>query len=258
VQWDGRTAGDWQRELDGAAGVINLTGKSINCRHTEKNRREIIGSRVDSVKALAGAIEQCAVPPPVWVQSAVLAIYGDGGDAILDESSPEGEGFLADVGRAWEGAFDAAKTPRTRKVALRIGLALGPHGGGLGTLSALTRWFLGGTVASGRQYISWIHIMDLNGMFVRAVEDPEMVGAFNATSPNPVTNSLFMRELRRALHRPWSPPAPAPMVRLGAWLMGTEAKLALKGQRCVPRRMLERGFEFSYPELRAALQNLTT
>ncbi len=258
VQWDGRIGGAWETELDGAAGVINLTGKSVNCRYTPANRREIIQSRINSVKALASAIGKCDAPPPVWVQSASLAIYGDAGDAMLDESSPEGEGFSSDVCRAWEGAFDAANVPATRKVTLRIGFALGRGGGALGTLSALTRWFLGGTVGSGRQYISWIHLADLNAMFGLAVDDRDMAGIFNATGPNPVTNALFMRQLRRSLHRPWSPPVPTPLVCLGARLMGTEAELALKGRRCVPRRMLERGFEFKYPELREALEDLNS
>jgi len=146
--------------------------------------------------------------------------------------------------------------PKTRRVLLRIGVVLGRNGGALPVLARLTKWFLGGRVGSGKQYISWIHQSDLNQMFLETIERKELSGTFNATSPSPLTNEEFMRELRHALHRPWSPPAPAWGVRLGSWLMRTESSLALSGCRCPPKRFLEAGFRFQFPELRAALKNI--
>jgi uncharacterized protein (TIGR01777 family) len=256
VKWDGKTVGDWLAEMDGALAVVNLAGKSVNCRYTAENRREIIESRVDSVHAIDSAIARCAHPPSVFVQAGSAAIYGDAGDRICDEDAPQGSGFSADVCRQWEAAFsDGARlTPGTRRAMLRITFVLG-SGGALQTLGGLTRWFLGGTVGSGRQYYSWSHIDDLTRMVLWVIENPQAKGFYNATSPNPVRNRDFMRSLRKALHRPWSPPAPAPLVRLGSWLMGTEPELALKGRRVIPARLLAEGFAFEFPDLDAALRN---
>jgi uncharacterized protein (TIGR01777 family) len=255
VQWDGKTLGEWTREIDGAHAVINLAGRSVNCRYTPENRREIIDSRVDSVKVIGRAIAQCARKPKVLIQSASLAIYGDAGARICDESAPPGTGFSVDVCRLWENAFAAAPTPGTRRVLLRIGFVLGPGGGALSMLANLTRFFLGGAVGTGRQSISWIHQHDLNRLILRAIEDENMVGTYNATGPEPVTNADFMRELRHALHRPWAPPTPACIVRAGTWLLETEAELALSGRKCVPKRLVEQRFEFGFPSLREALDD---
>jgi len=258
VAWDGKSLGDWASLLDGAETVVNLTGKSVNCRYTQANRKEIIESRVDSVNVIGQAISRCAVPPKSWVQAGSLAIYGDAGDRICDESAPPGEGFPVETCLLWEQAFNSINTPHTRKVFLRIGFALGPDGGALETLSHLTKAFLGGAVGSGRQYISWLHNHDLNQLFLASIERADIDGVFNATGPNPVTNSEFMRELRRVIGRPWSPPAPAWAVRLGAALIGTEGELALTGRRCVPTRWLEKGFEFKYHALDDALRDAIT
>ncbi|HEY2953435.1 MAG TPA: TIGR01777 family oxidoreductase [Verrucomicrobiae bacterium] len=256
VSWDGRTLGQWARHLDGACAVVNLTGKSVNCRYTPEHRREIRESRVNSVKVMDEAILQCAQPPKALVQAGSLALYGDAGDRWCDETAPSGEGFPAETCLLWEQAFSAAQSPRTRRVVLRIGFALGKDGGALGVLAKLTKWFLGGTVASGRQYISWIHWSDLNQMFLSSIERDDVEGAFNATGPNPATNAEFMRELRQVLKRPWSPPAPVWAVKMGCRLMSTEASLALTGRRCVPRKFVENGFVFKFPELKPALADI--
>jgi uncharacterized protein (TIGR01777 family) len=258
LQWDGKIVGTWAGALEGAEAVVNLTGKNINCRHTEKNCREIMRSRVDSVRLLGEAITRCAAPPKVFVQASGVGYYGDTGDRIADEDSPPGDDFPAIVCREWEGAFHALELPATRKVILRLGVVLGRDGGALPMLERLARWFLGGAVGSGRQFMSWIHIEDVVRMFTSAIERQELSSDFNATSPAPVTNSEFMRELRRALHRPWSPPVPAPLARAGAWLMGTNGELALTSCRCVPRRFLDHGFDFQFPRLREAFADLYT
>jgi uncharacterized protein (TIGR01777 family) len=194
-------------KLDIINEVVNRTGKSGNCRYTPENKREIIDSRVNSVRVLAEAIAKCTKPPAAFIQAGSLAIYGDPGDRWCDEGTSEGDGFSADVCRQWEDAFHSITMPGMRKSILRIGFALGPDGGALEMLAKLTRFFLGGTVGSGRQFTSWIHIADLNRMFLAAIERDDF-GVFNATAPNPVTNAE-LREMRRAVHRPWSPPVPA-------------------------------------------------
>jgi uncharacterized protein (TIGR01777 family) len=254
--WDGKTLGNWAGALDGADAVVNLTGKNINCRHTEENRREITRSRIDSVRVLGEAIARCTTTPKVFVQASGVGYYGDTGDRVADEDAPPGHDFPAEVCRQWEGAFYALELPKTRKVVLRLGMVLGRDGGALPVLEKLTRWFLGGAVGNGRQFISWIHILDLVGMFTATIERAESSGDFNATSPGPITNNEFMGELRHALHRPWSPPVPAPFARAGAWLMGSDGDLALTSCRCVPKRFLEQGFDFQFPNLRDAFAHL--
>jgi uncharacterized protein (TIGR01777 family) len=256
LQWDGETLGPWAAALEGAEAVVNLTGKNINCHHTKENRREIITSRVDSVRVLGEAITRCALPPKAFIQASGVGYYGNTGDRVADENSPPGDDFPAEVCRQWEGAFDALQLRSTRKVILRLGVVLGHSAGALPMLEKLTRWFLGGAVGNGRQFMSWIHIADIVRMFEAALERSELTGVFNATSPAPVTNSEFMRELRRALHRPWSPPVPAPFARAGAWIMGTDGDLALTSCRCVPKEFLEHGFDFRFPNLREAFADL--
>ena len=256
ANWDGNTVGEWAELLDGAASVINLAGRGINCRHTPEHRREILESRVQSVRVLSESIARCTQPPQSFIQAGAVGIYGDANDRWCDESAPKGSDFVAQVCRQWEEAFDAVSAPGMRKVLLRLGIVLGPNGGFLKVLSRLTRCFLGGQIGNGRQYISWIHITDLARMLLCAVEREQFAGVFNATSPAPVTNAEFMRELRRALHRPWSPPVPEWAARLGSWVLGTEPSLAFISQRCVPRHFLEKDFSFEFQELRPALANI--
>ncbi|HEX8721439.1 MAG TPA: TIGR01777 family oxidoreductase [Pyrinomonadaceae bacterium] len=258
VFWDGRTVGAWARELEGAAAVVNLAGRSVDCRHTPGHRREIVESRVLSVGALGRAIEACAEPPRVFVQAASLAVYGDAGRRLCDESAPAGRGFPAEVCLRWERAFDSLSLPATRKVLLRIGFVLGRDGGALPRLARLARLYLGGTVGEGRQYVSWIHERDFRRLALWCVERPEAAGVYNATGPCPVTNAEFMCELRCALKRPWSPRLPAWLVRLGAFLLRTEPGLALEGRRCIPDRLVESHFKFVYTNLESALADLLT
>jgi uncharacterized protein (TIGR01777 family) len=256
VQWDGRTIDEWVRQLDGTGAIVNLAGKNVNCRYTRKNLAEIDESRENSVRVIGQAISRCSRPPKVWVQASTTAIYGDAGDRWCDECTPPGEGIPVDTATRWERAFDATPSPQTRRVILRMSFVLGRTGGVLKMLAMLTRCFLGGSVGGGRQYISWIHIDDLMRMFVRAIEDESIAGVFVATGPTPVTNAQFMRSLRRALHRPWSPPTPAWAVHVGSFFLRTEPVLALTGRRVMPKRWLDGGFRFRFPKLDVALQDL--
>lgn len=256
VNWDARNPGPWAAELEGAAAVVNLVGRTVDCRKTPENKRVILESRVNSVRALGEAMRGVAKRPAVWVQSATAHIYGDTGDEVLDDSSPIGTGFAPQVGTAWEAALAEHAPTEVRTVVLRISFVLGRDGGALKTLARLARLGLGGRVGSGRQWISWIHVADLNAIIERAIAEEAMRGVYVITAPEPVTNAQFMRELRRAVGRPWSPPAPALMVRAASWLMRTDPELALLGRRVVPTRLLREGFHFRHPQLPEALADL--
>lgn len=259
VEWDGRTRGSWMRFVSGAKAVVNLTGRSVNCLHNERNRREILNSRLDSVRILGEAIRSAERPPTAFIQATSLAIYGDSEEGINDEYAPPGNGFSVEVCQRWEELIHEIELPSARRIILRTGFVLGRGGGGLTPLVKLTKSYLGGSIGNGKQYISWIHVDDLNEMFRWSIERPYVQGIYNAASPNPVTNREFMRELREVLNRPWSPPIPVFAVKLGAKLtMRTEPSLALTGQRCLPRRFLQQEFEFRQPELAPALREILT
>jgi uncharacterized protein (TIGR01777 family) len=256
--WDGRSVADWRETLDGAAAIVNLAGRSVDCRKTPDHCDEILRSRVESTRALGEAIRSCAAPPPVWVQMSTAHIYGDPPTERCDESAALGYGLAPTVGRAWEAAFEAARPAQTRAVILRTSFVIGRAGGAMRRLSTLARVGLGGTVGHGRQGMSWIHERDMNRIFERAITDAGMSGMYIASSPNPVPNKAFMRELRRALRMPIGLPAPEMLVRIGAPLiMRTDPELALYGRYVIPRRLLDAGFSFECPELPAALADLT-
>ena len=261
VVWDARTVGDWIHELDGAAGVVNLVGRTVDCIKTPDHRDEILRSRVEATRALGIAMREVSRPPAVWVQMSTAHIYGDPPKIVCDETSPLGEGFAPFVGRAWEEAFEASALPGQRKVILRtsfvIGRDRGAGGGALARLRILVRFGLGGTVASGTQGMSWIHELDMNRLFERALTDAGMQGIYIATAPNPVSQRDFMRELRKAMHMPIGLPATAWMARIGApLLMRTDPELAIYGRYLVSKRLKDDGFVFQFPELRPALIDL--
>jgi hypothetical protein len=265
--WDARTLGPWAAELEGAEVVVNLAGRSVNCRYNEANRQEILASRVDSTNAVGQAVAQAAAPPRVWLQMSTATIYAHRYDAPNDEKTgviggdepdaPDTWRFSISVARAWEKAVDETDVPRTRKVKLRAAIVLSPDAGGIfDTLLALVRRRLGGTAGDGRQYVSWIHGRD----FVRAVywliERAELDGAVNLAAPNPLPNADFMRELRVAAGVDFGLPATKLMLELGAIFMRTESELILKSRRVVPQRLLESGFTFEFPEWSKAAQDL--
>lgn len=256
VQWDAKALGGWATELDGATAIVNFVGRTVDCRKTPRNKAVILQSRVDSVRVLGEAVAAAKSPPPVWIQAATAHIYGDTANEILDEQSPIGNGFAPQVGMAWEAALAEHVPASIRTVVLRITFVLGREGGALKTLARLARFGLGGTVGRGAQYISWIHERDLFRIIEQAISDAAMSGIYVITAPNPVPNRDFMRLLRHAVHRPWSPPAPAPLVHLGSWLLRTDPELALLGRRCVPTRLLNEKFVFRHPELSESLSDL--
>jgi len=257
AQWDARTFGDWAEHLDGASALVNLVGRSVDCVKTPDHCDEILRSRVEATRALGEAVRRASDPPRVWAQMSTAHIYGDPPEATIQEGAAFGYGLAPTVGVAWERAFDEAAPEGVRGLVLRTSFVLGRTGGALPRLAKLARWGLGGRVGRGRQWMSWIHERDMNRLFERALTDESMRGAYIATAPNPVSNEAFMRALRRAVRRRVGLPAAAWMVRAGAPLvMRTDPELALYGRRCVPRRLLDEGFTFEFPDLAPALENL--
>ena len=261
VKWDARTLDDWQSALDGAAALVNLVGRTVDCVKTPDHCDEILRSRVEATRVLGEAMRHVKNPPAVWVQMSTAHIYGDPPAVVCTEASPFGCGFAPEVGRAWESQFAQSIHPEQRGVVLRTSFVVGrDRGAGCGALSSLrliTRLGLGGKIGSGRQGISWIHEKDLNRIFERAIQNTSMQGAYIASSPNPVAQKEFMRTLRKALGVPLGLPAPEIMVRLGAkWLFRTDPELAIYGRYVVPQRLIDTGFPFEFPDLKNALANL--
>lgn len=256
IHWDGQTLDKWQEEIDGSYAVVNFTGKSVNCLYTKKNKEEIISSRVNSVIAIREAINQSQNPPQALIQAGSLAIFGDT-TQLCDENAPHADGFSAHVCKLWEEEFFRETFHKTRQVLFRIGFVLGKDGGALEPLKNLAKFNLGGTIGSGGQYISWLHIDDLNAMILEAIEKANYQGTYNATGPTPVTNKEFMETLRTAMGKGWALPTPSLIVKLGAYtVMRTDPSLALTGRNCIPKRLLDSGFTFQYTDLSNTLKEL--
>ena len=267
VSWDGATLGAWAGELDGADVLVNLAGRSVNCRYTAANRRQIMDSRVHSTRVLGEAIARASAPPPTWLQAGTATVYAHSYDRPNDEQSgvrggdepeaPDTWRFSVDVAKTWERTLDQAATPATRKVKLRSAMVMSPDRGGVfDTLLALVRRGLGGRSGDGRQYVSWIHHED----FVRAVlwliEHERLTGAVNLAAPEPLPNADFMHTLRRAWGARFGLPATDRMLEVGAFFMRTETELVLKSRRVVPGRLLDDGFQFQHPAWPVAARGL--
>lgn len=253
--WDGLTLGPWAHELAGAA-LINLAGELVDRRPTPANIELLKRSRVKPTEALVAAAASLDEPPAVWVQASTLAIYGDGGETVLDETSSPADGppQMAGVARAWEEAAGGAHA--SRQVVLRTGIVLDRGTPALDRLTGLVRWGLGGRISTGRQWVSWIHVADFLSVVERVVHGRHLAGVVHVTSPNPVRNAELMAALRRVLRRPPAPPTPTALVRLGAVVLRTDPGLALSGRRCVPGRLIHDGFVFAHPEILPALNDL--
>lgn len=257
VQWDARSLGDWKAHLDGASALVNLVGRSVDCIKSPDHCDEILRSRVEATRVLGEAVRAIDHPPPVWVQMSTAHIYGDPPEVVCDESAAYGYGLAPFVAQAWEAEFAKAKLDAQRAVILRTSFVVGKGGGALRRLGLITRLGLGGTLASGTQGVSWLHIADMSRLIERAIADAKMQGVYIASAPKPVSNRDFMKALRRAMHMPIGLPAFGWMVRIGApLLMRTDPELALMGRYVVPKRLLDEGFEFKFPDLDSALADL--
>ncbi len=265
--WDGRTLGPWQAEVDGCDVLINLAGRSVNCRYNAENRAAIRDSRVWSTEVLHRAVAAAERPPAAWLNASTATLYRHALDRPMDEftgelggdepGAPDTWNFSIAVGKAWEAAFFGTSTPRTRQVALRSAMTFSPDRGGVfDVFLGLVRHGLGGTNLPGTQYVSWIHDRD----FARAVDfliaRDDITGAVNLASPNPLPNRDFLRVLRRAWGIRFGMPTTRWMLELGTFLLRTESELVLKSRYVVPGRLLAAGFEFSYPTWPEAAKEL--
>jgi uncharacterized protein len=256
MQWDAATLGDWANVLEGADLLINLTGKSVNCRYNAANKAAIISSRVNATKVLGLAVQQAVMPPKLWINAASATIYRHATDRPQDEGTGEIENdFSVQVCKQWEAAFYEQRTPFTRKVALRMAIVLG-NGGVMVPYCNLLKFALGGHQGSGQQMYSWVHSADVCRMVEWLYNHPEIEGTYNCSSPNPVTNREFMQTLRTATGHHIGLPAYTWMLKIGAAIIGTETELLLKSRWVVPTNMLAAGFTFQYPHLPAAIKQI--
>ncbi len=266
VPWDGKSAGAWTKEIDGADIVVNLAGRSVNCRYTPDNLQAMLDSRVDSTRIVGRAITDAAKPPRIWLQMSTATIYAHRFDEPNGESSgilggneadaPARWGRSVHIAKEWEKTLAGAETPSTRKVALRTTMVMSPDRDGIfDTMLGLVRRGLGGRAGDGKQFVSWIHDAD----FVRALDfliEHDLSGAVNLAAPHPVPYVEFMRALREASGVRIGLPATKWMLEIGAWAMGSDTELVLKSRRVVPERLLTEGFRFEFEDWPLAAKDL--
>ena len=263
VLWDGESLGAWAGELEDARALINLAGVSVNCRYHARNRKHLLDSRLNSTRILGEAIARCANPPPVWLNSSTATIYKHNFGPAWDESGEIGgcveakDIFSVHVATEWERVFNEARTPRARKVLLRSAMVLGhAKNSVLPNMLRLGRLGLGGSMAGGRQFVSWIHHEDFCRAVEWLIEHEGISGVVNLAAPNPLTNSDFMKTIRKICRMPIGLPAPLWLLEIGAFFMRTETELIIKSRRVMSGRLLANGFTFLHPVLGPAIENL--
>lgn len=256
VNWNAKTFSGWENELENASVLINLAGKSVDCRYTSKNKKAILLSRIESTKILNKAVLNCKNPPKQWLNSSTSTIYRFSLDKPMDETEGEiGNDFSINVALSWEKAFFKTETPNTLKTALRTSIVLGKNGGALLPLKTLAKIGFGGKQGKGNQFISWIHKDD----FASAIEfiiKKEMTGKINIVSPTPIPNTDFMQKLRKVIGVPFGIPLNKFFLEIGSFIIRTETELVLKSRNVIPKRLQENGFEFKFDTLEKALKNL--
>ncbi|MET2985892.1 TIGR01777 family oxidoreductase [Aureibaculum conchae] len=257
IFWDAKTIGKWTNELERIEVLINLSGKSVDCRYTDKNKKEIYDSRIDSTQVLGKAIQQCERPPKVWMNASTATIYRHSLDKEMTEKNGEvGIDFSMNIAKSWEKAFNEFKAPETRKVILRTSIVLGKNGGAFIPLKTLAKFGLGGKQGNGNQKVSFIHEED----FARAIEfilnHNELNGIFNVTAPNPTINKTLMNVIRKEMGMPLGISHPSWLLEIGAKIIGTETELVLKSRNVIPERLLGSGFVFNHPTIENTMSNL--
>ena len=261
VQWDAKSRGSWENELDGATALINLCGRSVDCRYTDENRRLIINSRVQATKVLGEACAAAKHQPTAWLNASTATIYQDRrGDLSPhdEESSDLGLGFSVGVAKSWEKAFYRQDLPGVRRVALRISIVFGKEGGAFPVMRRFAKLGLGGRQGPGSQWMSWLHLNDWVGIIDWLLKNEQVSGTVNLASPNPITNAVFMREMRRR----YAPlglgfPAPSFAVKFGAFFLRTAPELVLKSRKVVSRVLADGGYAFQFPTIEEALDDLS-
>jgi uncharacterized protein len=257
IFWNAKNLGDWTESLEKADVLINMTGKSVDCRYNDKNRSEILRSRIDSTNILQMAVDNSKNPPKIWLNSSSATIYVHAETQLMTEANGViGDDFSMNICKSWEKAFFATTSPQTRKVALRTAIVLGKEGEALKKLKSITQLGLGGKQGSGRQKMSWIHVED----FCRAVEfiiqNESIIGVINVSAPNPIDNQGFMAILRKNLNVPFGIPSPIFLLEIGTLLLQTETELLLKSRNVYPERLLNYGFQFRFETVENALREL--
>jgi uncharacterized protein len=256
IHWDAKTLTGWETELENADVLINLAGKSVDCRYTPQNKKEILDSRVDSTAILNEAVLGCKNAPKHWLNSSTSTIYRFSLDKQMDEASGEiGDDFSMNVAKTWEKTFFEVETRRTLKTALRTSIVLGKNGGAFVPIKTLAKIGFGGKQGKGNQYISWIHEYDFACALEFIIKN-QMTGVVNIVSPKPITNKDFMAILRKTIKIPFGIPIPEFLLKMGAKIIKTETELVLKSRNVNPKRLLESGFTFQFDTLEKAIKNL--
>lgn len=259
IYWNAKDLEDWTLVLEQTDVLINLTGKSVDCRYNDENKKQILDSRVDATHTLGLAVNLCEHPPKLWINSSTATIYRHSNDKQMTEEHGEiGDDFSMNIAKSWEKAFYSITNPKTRKIALRTSIVMGKHGGATELLKNLVKFGLGGKQASGEQKVSWIHELD----FARAVDylinTETLKGNFNLAVPNPTDNKTLMKSFRKVMHMPFGISHPEWLIKLGAKLIGTEPELVLKSRNVIPKRLLDSGFKFIHSDIEIALDDLLT
>ncbi|QTN00965.1 TIGR01777 family protein [Sediminibacillus dalangtanensis] len=255
ISWDDRDA--IKEALEEAHLLVNLAGKSVNCRYHDKNKREILQSRIDTTTILGEAIKACDNPPPVWLNASTATIYRHAEDRPMTETNGEiGTGFSVDVAEKWEEVFFSFDLPNTRQAALRTAIVLGPGGGVMTPYLNLVKFGLGGVQGSGKQKFSWIHVEDLFQIVLFLQGRDDLSGVFNCAAPNPVSNRELMKRLRTEMNAPIGLPAPKWMLEMGAVLIRTETELVLKSRWVIPERLEQEGFQFRFDTLDKTIKDI--
>ncbi|MCX8523826.1 TIGR01777 family oxidoreductase [Chryseobacterium formosus] len=257
IHWDAKTLGNWKNSLENADVLINLAGKSVDCRYTEENKKEILTSRINSTKVLQEAVDQCITQPKVWLNSSSATIYTHSETHLNTESDGViGDDFSMNICKSWEQEFFKTETANVRKVALRTSIVLGNNGGAFTKLKIITKLGLGGKQGRGNQNISWIHIEDFCRAIEYIIENENLSGKINVTAPKPLSNEEFMRKLRKEMKIPFGLNAAVWQLEIASIFLGTETELLLKSRNVYPEKLIQNKFQFNYSTVDTAFQNL--
>ena len=257
IHWDAKTVGEWKNWVENSDVLINLTGKSVDCRYTEKNKKEILASRINSTKVIQEVIDLCFNKPKVWLNSSSATIYTHSETHLnTEDNGIIGDDFSMNICKSWEKEFFKSKTENVRKVALRTSIVLGNNGGAFQKLKMITKLGLGGKQGRGNQNVSWIHIDDFCKAIQHIIDNENMSGVINVTAPNPLSNEEFMKKLRKEMKIPFGLNAPVWQLEIASIFLNTETELLLKSRNVYPQKLIKSGFEFTYSNIESAFNDL--
>lgn len=259
ILWNAKSFGKWTDEIEGSEVIINLTGRSVDCRYTEENKKLIYDSRIDATQVLGLAINLCENPPKTWINSSTATIYKHSlNKEMTEENGDIGNDFSMNIAKSWETTFNSIVTPKTRKIILRTSIVFGKNGGAFIPLKNLVNFGLGGKQGSGQQKVSWIHEVDFSRAVEFLIDNKKLDGVFNLSVPSPTDNSTLMKTLRSILKIPFGIAHSIALLKIGAKIIGTETELVLKSRNVVPYRLLQNNFKFTFTNIETALRDLVT